>query len=117
MTRHYDALKSIKDQGPTDDALDLFLDYLDGVFHESVGKRVDPFWFKPGPKFDPTLLAELLVEFEDVDPEITFWYSWMPYRQFLKQDDLWGQHVVKHNAKVEREFPPERWRGLKISLD
>ena len=71
--------------------------------------------FKKGRPFNMKPLLDFLYEFEASNPHIGFWFCWKPFRFFLGR--AWDLHIEKHNEKVRREFPEERWTGLLLEKE
>jgi hypothetical protein len=97
-----------------DELLDELYDHLSTLFKKEFG--VDSsyaVWCELNDKSKDALFIQQFVrEFEVVDPHLTFWFCLVPYRKYIPV--YWEQHKIIHNKKVEKEFPEERWRGLKL---
>ena len=115
------------DGDPVDSLLDLFLNHLDEIFEEQMGNhplnlnqmfKRDEVKSAEGPV---TNLEDFLDEFHKADPALIFWFSWAPFRYYMRENgnSCWANHVLLHNAKVERDHAEElkRWTGLKITVD
>lgn len=95
-----------------DDLIEALMVYLDGIQQQngydsafSLGQIADP--TQTGASSE---MAEFLTAFHEANPPLVYWFALLPFR--FAMSDLWPEHVKIHNAKVEREYPPERWRRL-----
>jgi hypothetical protein len=103
-------------EGVKDSHRDILIDRIDEIYTTSSGKlspaRLEILMSNPQLTGGTPELIQFLEEFRRADPNLTYWFCWIPYRYYLTS--VWPQHVEIHNAKVEREYSEDRWKGLKI---
>lgn len=113
------ATKSREDD-PSYENMDVFVEFLDSILDGMPLPSIDRPAIYPH-EYQPwlTKMEQFLDEFMAVDPHLSYWFAWMPYRSLLKRErggpSKWCVFVDAHDAKVEREFPEERWPKLKIA--
>jgi hypothetical protein len=106
---------------PGCDYLDAFITHLDDLLQDMPLPSLERPKIYPH-EYLPHLirLEEFMEEFMARDPHYSFWFSWMPLRSLLKRGQekgttKWANFVDALDAKVEREYPEERWERLKIT--
>ena len=94
------------------DLLDMFMLHLDAIqLRQGIESAMSLDHIASPTKMNAGLeLTEFMQTFYRFDPPLVYWFALAPFRTSMV--NLWDEHKQKHNAKVEKEYPPERWKGL-----